>query len=69
VTPPRREPWKWYALLAVPFVTTLWVPAYDRVEPTLAGWPFFYWYLFAWVLVTAALSGLVYVVTRDGPRA
>ena len=60
----RREPWRWYALLAVPFVATLWVPFYDRAEPTLLGWPFFYWYLFVWILIGAALNALVFFVGR-----
>ncbi len=62
---PPREPWKWYALLLVPFVTTLWVPFYDRADPTLAGWPFFYWYLFAWIVIVAGLNAVVYVATRE----
>jgi hypothetical protein len=61
----RREPWLWYVLLVVPpCVGTLWVPFYNRAEPALAGIPFFYWYLFLWVGLTAALSAVVYVATR-----
>ena len=65
MTAPRREPWRWYALLLVPFVATLWVPFYDRVEPTLAGVPFFYWYLFLWILLVAALNAIVYFAVRQ----
>ena len=61
----RREPWKWYALLLVPFVATLGVPLYDRVEPSIGGVPFFYWYLFLWILLTAALTALVYFAVRE----
>jgi predicted exporter len=61
----RREPWKWYALLLIPFAATLWVPLYDRAEPSVAGIPFFYWYLLAWILVVAALNGAVYFATRE----
>ena len=64
MTAPRREPWRWYALLLIPFVGALWVPLYNRVEPTVAGFPFFYWYLFLWILLTAALSAVVYVAIR-----
>jgi hypothetical protein len=61
----RREPWGWYALLLTPpFVGTLWVPIYDRADPALAGIPFFYWYLFLWVGLTAGLSAVVYLATR-----
>jgi hypothetical protein len=61
----RREPWKWYALLVVPFFTTLCVPLYDRTEPTLGGWPFFYWYLFVWVFLTGGINAVVYLATRE----
>jgi Protein of unknown function (DUF3311) len=59
-----REPWGWYALLLVPFVATLWVPLYDRAEPSLGGVPFFYWYLFLWILLTAGLNAIVYFAVR-----
>jgi uncharacterized protein DUF3311 len=69
VSAPRREPWKWYALLVVPFVATLWVPLYDRAEPSMGGVPFFYWYLFLWILLTAVLNALVYLAVRGGRGA
>lgn len=48
---------KW--LLLIPFIATLWVPIYDRWHPDLAGIPFFYWYLFAWVFIASALTWIV----------
>ena len=33
-----------YLWIAVPFVALLWVPIFNRVDPTLFGIPFFYWY-------------------------
>jgi uncharacterized protein DUF3311 len=54
----------WYALLLVPFVALLWVPFYARETPRLFGFPFFYWYQFAWVVATALIVWLVYVATR-----
>jgi uncharacterized membrane protein len=54
----------WYLLLLVPFVGLLWVPFYNRTTPKVFGFPFFYWYQFLWVLVTAILTWLVYVATR-----
>lgn len=54
------------AMLIAPFVALLWVPAYTRAEPSLFGFPFFYWYLLAWVPISAACTGTVYLlVTRD----
>ena len=49
-------PW----LLLVPYVALLAVPWYARARPVLWGFPFFYWYMFLWVILTAALTGLVY---------
>ena len=55
----------WRLLLAVPVVASLWVPWYARVTPELLGVPFFYWYLMAWVPVSALCSAVVYLKTRD----
>jgi hypothetical protein len=39
-----------YLLLLLPFIAMLWVPSYNRIEPQLAGIPFFYWYQMAWII-------------------
>jgi hypothetical protein len=44
------------ALLAAPVVALLWVDSYARVEPTVAGFPFFIWYQLLWVFVCAACT-------------
>src|SRR6202012_2637837 len=49
-----------WVLLLVPFVGLLWVPFYNFTEPSLFGFPFFYWYQFAWVPITSVLIWLVY---------
>jgi hypothetical protein len=49
-----------YALFAVVAVVTLWVPLYNRTEPTLGGIPFFYWFQVAWILVSAVATALAY---------
>jgi uncharacterized protein DUF3311 len=54
----------WYVLLAVPFVALLWVPFYTRTSPKLFGFPFFYWYQFLWVPLTALIVWVVYLATR-----
>jgi hypothetical protein len=51
-------------VLLVPFVATLWVPFYGRIEPRLGSVPYFYWYQFLWIGVGAALTGVVYFATR-----
>jgi uncharacterized protein DUF3311 len=64
VTPKRsdRSPWNW--LLLVPIVLPLIVPLYNKVEPTLFGWPLFYWLQLAFVAVGVACTALVYRMTR-----
>ncbi len=58
-----------YLLLVVPFVGTLYVPWYDRVQPTFLGFPFFYWYQLAWVPVTVLLTGIVYRLYADADKS
>ena len=42
--------------LAIPLVALLWVSSYARETPKLGGVPFFFWYQFLWVFITAALT-------------
>ncbi len=51
-------------LLAVPFAALLFPASYARTAPTLAGLPFFYWYQFAWLVLSAGLTALVAARTR-----
>ena len=57
------------ALLAIPIAGLLWVKSYARVEPTLAGFPFFIWYQFLWVFLCAGCTFAAYrVVLIARPR-
>ncbi|HET7562096.1 MAG TPA: DUF3311 domain-containing protein [Rhodanobacteraceae bacterium] len=51
-------------LLLVPFAALLWPPLYNRIEPTIAGFPFFYTWQFAWVVLAALLTWLVHRGSR-----
>jgi hypothetical protein len=42
--------------LVIPLVALMWVSSYARETPRLGGIPFFFWYQFAWVFVTSALT-------------
>ncbi len=54
--------WHWSrVLLIIPFIAVLWVPFYDRVEPSVAGFPFFYWYQLLWVVLSVGVIGVVYL--------
>ena len=55
--------WHWArVLLIIPFVAVLWVPFYNRTEPTLWGFPFFYWYQLLWIILSVLIIGLVYLL-------
>jgi hypothetical protein len=61
-------------LLTVAIFGTLWVPLYARSMPELGPFPFFYWYQFIWVPLSAVILWICYLLlktkpTRDaGPR-
>ena len=59
-----RSPWNW--LLAVPIVLPLLVPLFNREDPTLFGWPFFYWFQLSLVALGVLTTSLVY---RAGKRS
>ena len=47
-------------LLVLPFIAMLWVPFYNSIEPKVFGIPFFYWYQLVWVVISSAITLLVY---------
>ena len=49
-------------LLLLPFLGLLIVPLFNRETPEIGGFPFFYWYMFAWVPLT---SLLIWFVNRN----
>ena len=59
----RRGSWA-YWLLVIPLIFLMWVPSYNRVEPSFAGFPFFYWYQLLWILIGAALTAFAYFMTE-----
>jgi uncharacterized protein DUF3311 len=68
--PKKKRRWSWwYLLFVIQFVVILWPPFYNRAEPTFIGIPFFYWFQLLWVLVSAALTAIVYVATKDSTES
>jgi hypothetical protein len=62
----ERDEWSWwYLLFVVQFLIILWPPFYNRVDPTVLGIPFFYWFQLLWVIVSAVLTAVVYVATNE----
>ena len=57
-----------HLLLAIPYIAVLWVPSYNRVEPEIAGIPFFYWYQMLWIVLGAAVLIPVYLREERGGK-
>ncbi|MET9546070.1 MULTISPECIES: DUF3311 domain-containing protein [unclassified Streptomyces] len=55
--------------LVAPFVAMLWVSSYARIEPTLIGIPFFYWYQMLWVVISTVLTMIAYKLWQRDQRA
>ena len=64
-----ESPWRYWPqlLLLIPFGLVIWVPFYNRIEPTLAGVPFFYWYQLVAILLGALVVVGAYVL--EGRKA
>jgi len=62
----RRPSRHWLWLLLIPWIAMVWVSSYNRVDPQLWGFPFFYWYQLLWVLISAVITAFVYFMTRTG---
>ena len=47
-------------LLLIPFIALLWVPFYNKHDPVVWGFPYFYWYMFLWVPIASLLTFIVH---------
>ena len=54
----------WYLLLLIPFIAMLWVSSYNTKAPEFLGFPFFYWYQFLWVIISAIITAVVYFIVK-----
>ncbi len=55
----------WYALLLLPVAGALLPGIYNRVEPSLFGLPFFYWYQLGLVIATSLILAAVVYATHE----
>ena len=62
-----KNPKRWYWLLTLPWIAALYVPSYNQLEPTLGGFPFFYWYQMALVGFAALAIAVVYYKAHVQP--
>jgi hypothetical protein len=68
-TRPGRGPWLLVLVLLLPAVVVpLLVPIYNRTDPTLFGFPFFFWFQFALILGAVVLTVSAYLVARSVDR-
>jgi hypothetical protein len=61
--PGPKRPWL-RILFLLPFIAMLWVSSYNRLSPELFGFPFYYWYQLAWVVISAVIAGVIYQAER-----
>src|SRR4051812_30283248 len=67
---PSFAPWlPILALLAPAIVLPLWVPLYNREDPSLLGFPFYYWFQFLLVIVAVVLTVGAYALVKRVDRA
>ena len=53
-------------LLAPAVVLPLLVPLYDSEDPTLLGFPFYYWFQLAMIPVAVVLTVIAYYLAKAG---
>ena len=72
-TAPRRRRstglWVLIVLVLLPaMVLPVIVPLYDQEDPHLWGFPFFYWFQTALILLAVACTGVAYWLSRIADR-
>jgi len=59
--------WTYWLLIAVCLVPFA-VPFYNRLEPTLFGFPFFYWFQLGWIFVSMIVTAYAYYATEQSDK-
>ena len=66
---PSRGLWILIIVLLTPAVVLpLWVPLYNRTDPELNGWPFFYWFQMALIPFATVLTVIAFALSRIADR-
>jgi hypothetical protein len=62
----KNGEWRNKSLLWLLLIPNLivWVPFYNRIEPQLFGFPFFYWFQLAWIFVSMVITAAIYFATE-----
>lgn len=53
-------------LLLVPFIALLWPPFFASLQPEWLGIPYFLWYQLLWAVLSAVITGAVYLIQHAG---
>ena len=62
--------WTLIVVVLVPAVVLpLLVPLYDSEDPTLFGFPFFYWFQLGWIFVCMIVTAFAYYVTEQHEKS
>lgn len=59
---PRPRASLWRVLLILPVLAVLAVGLFNRTEPSLWGFPFFYWYQMLWVILCSVFVGIIFFI-------
>ena len=66
---PSRGLWILICVLLAPAVILpLWVPLYAKTDPTLNGWPFFFWFQMALILFAAVITIIAFRLSQIADR-
>jgi hypothetical protein len=66
---PAGRTWPLIVALLVPAVVLpLLVPIYAREDPTLGGWPFYFWFQMAMIPLAVVLTVAAYYLARRADR-
>jgi hypothetical protein len=69
--PRRRSTGLWLVILVIllpAVVVPLWVPLYDKTDPKLWGFPFFYWFQFLLVACASVITLVAYLLSLVADR-
>ena len=67
----RRGSGLWVLVVLVlipPVVVPLWVPLYNKTDPTVWGFPFFFWFQFLLILASTVFTVVAYGLARAAER-
>ena len=66
---PSRGLWILIVVLLAPAVVLpLWVPLFNRTDPELNGWPFFYWFQMALILFATVMTVIAFSLSKIADR-